>query len=261
MVIGFGFVIALAAGPNLVTGSRQVLVLPWAKLWSLPFARSAEPTRFVIFATLVLSMALAVWLAAPAGKTLGSRVMLAARWGLGLLAVAAVFADSPTSYQAVNPVPAGYHAPATMSPVDRLPTFITDGLYRQYLRPGEIVVIITHRGNAAMLFQADSDFYFRIDGGYINASLTPVDATPYQVEALSDPSRLHIQRFQTYVRAEGVGAIIVERAWAEPWMLTSFAKAGLHGTSVGGVIIYPISSGPSARAPSGTHAASGARPA
>jgi hypothetical protein len=261
LVIGFGFVIALAVGPNVVTGSRQVLVLPWAKLWSLPFARSAEPTRFVIFATLVLSIALAVWLAVPAGKTLGSRLLLVARWGLGLLAVAAVFADSPTSYQAVDPVPPGYHAPATMSPVDQLPAFITDGLYRQYLRPAETVVIITHRGNAAMLFQADADFYFRIDGGYINASLTPVDATPYQVEALNDPSPLHIRRFQTYVRTEGIGAIIVERSWAEPWMLTSFGKAGLHGTSVGGVIIYPISSGPSARAPSGTRTASGARPA
>jgi hypothetical protein len=261
LVIGFLFVIALAVGPNLVMVNNQVLVLPWAKLWSLPFARSAEPTRFVIFAALVLSIALAVWLAAPGAKTRVSRLLLGARWGLGLLAVAVVFADSPTSYPAVLPVPANYVPPATMSPVSQLPAFITDGLYRQYLRPAEIVVIITHRGNAAMLFQADADFYFRIDGGYINASLTPVDATPNQVEALNDPSPSHIQGFNTYVREEGIGAIIVERAWAEPWMLTSFGKAGLHGTSVGGVILYPTSSGPSALPASGTRTARGARPA
>jgi hypothetical protein len=34
-----------------------------------------------------------------------------------------------------------------------------------------------------------------------------------------------------------VGAIIVERAWAAPWMQV-FSRMGLHGTPVGGVIIY-----------------------
>jgi hypothetical protein len=234
LIMGFVFVIALSAGPNLVIGTKQVLALPWGKLWNLPLARSAEPSRLVIFAILVLSIALAVWLALPAGNQL----LLAARWGLGLLAVAVLFAGSPTSYQAVNPVPPGYQPPATMRPANQLPAFITDGLYRRYLRPGEIVVIITHRGNAAMLFQAAANFYFRIDGGYLNASLTPEDATPYQVEAINDPSPFHIRRFRSYVRAEGIGAIIVERAWAEPWMLTNFVRAGLHGTSVGGVTIY-----------------------
>ena len=243
LITGFVFVIALAAGPNLVISTTQVLALPWGKLWNLPLARSAEPSRVVIFAILVLSIALAVWLALPAGN----RLLLAARWGLGLLAVAALFAGSPTSYQAVNPVPPGYQPPATMRPANQLPAFITDGLYRRYLRPGEIVVIITHRGNAAMLFQAAANFYFRIDGGYLNASLTPEDATPYQVEAINDPSPFHIRRFKRYVRTAGIGAIIVERAWAEPWMLTNFVKTGLHGTSVGGVTIYSTGAASGAR--------------
>ena len=243
LITGFVFVIALSVGPNLVIGTTQVLALPWGKLWNLPLARSAEPSRIVIFAILVLSIALAVWLALPAGN----RLLLAARWGLGLLAVAALLAGSPTSYQAVNPVPPGYQPPATMRPANQLPAFITDGLYRRYLRPGEIVVIITHRGNAAMLFQAAANFYFRIDGGYLNASLTPEDATPYQVEAINDPSPFHLRRFKRYVRAQGIGAIIVERAWAEPWMLTNFVKAGLHGTSVGGVTIYSTGAASGAR--------------
>ena len=130
-----------------------------------------------------------------------------------------------------------------MRPTSQLPAFIADGLYRQYLRQGENVVFITYRGNAAMLFQAAANFYFRIDGGYINASLTPIDATPYQVEAINDPSPFHIKRFKDYVRQAKIGAVIVERAWAAPWMLTNYGKAGLHGTSVGGVIIYPTGTG------------------
>jgi hypothetical protein len=239
LLIGFVCVIALAAGPNLVLGNKAVLALPWGGIWNLPLARSAEPSRLIIFGYLILALALAVWLATPTKSPL----LLAARWSLGLLAAAALFADLPTSYQAVDPVPSNYHVPATMRPTTQLPTFIADGLYRQYLRQGENVVFITYRGNAGMLFQAAANFYFRIDGGYINASLTPIDATPYQVEAINDPSPFHIERFKNYVRQAKIGAVIVERAWAAPWMLTNYVKAGLHGTSVGGVIIYPTGTG------------------
>jgi len=239
LLFGFVCVIACAAGPNLVLKNKAALALPWGWLWNLPLARSAEPSRFIVFANLILALALALWLAKPTKSLLAT----AGRWGLGLLAAAALFADLPTSYQAVDPVPSNYQTPATMHPTTQLPAFIADGLYRQYLRPREIVVFITHRGNAAMLFQAATNFYFRIGGGYINASLTPIDATPPQVEAINDPTPRHLRRFKNYVKAEKIGAIIVDRAWAEPWMLTSFVRAGLHGTSVGGVIIYPIGTG------------------
>ena len=89
------FVIALAVGPNLVvTSTRHTYTLPWAGLWNLPIARSAEPSRFIVFAVLVLAIALALWLATPAK----GKLQLAARWGLGLLAVAVIISDSPTSY-------------------------------------------------------------------------------------------------------------------------------------------------------------------
>jgi hypothetical protein len=36
-----------------------------------------------------------------------------------------------------------------------------------------------------------------------------------------------------------VGAILVEQAWEFPW-IHNLNSLGLHGTSVGGVIVYPI---------------------
>ncbi len=235
LLAGFVFVIALAVGPNLaVTSIRHTRRLPWAGLWSLPIARSAEPSRFIVFGVLVLALALALWLATPAR----SRLVTVARWGLGLLAAAAIIVDAPTSYQAVNPVPLGYKPPATMRPVNQLPAFVTQGMYRQYLHPGEIVVILTHRGNAGMLFQAASGFYFRIAGGYINASLTPVNALPHPVTLLAHPSKAAIRMFADYARSSGLGAIVVEQAWEEPWM--NLNRLGMHGTSVGGVTIYPM---------------------
>jgi len=99
--------------------------------------------------------------------------------------------------------------PATARPVNQLPAFITQGLYRQYLRPGEIVVVFTARGNAGMLFQAAANFYFRIAGGYINASLTPVDAVPHQLTLVAHPSKGADRVFEAYLRSAGVGAILV----------------------------------------------------
>jgi hypothetical protein len=226
-------VIALAVGPVLIIGNKGRVHLPWGKLWSLPIARSAEPSRFIIFASLVLSIALAVWLAAPGT----SRLLRAARWGLGLLAVAVVFADLPTSYQAVNPLPPGYQQPPTMHAADQLPAFITDGLYRKYLTPGETVAIVSYRGNAGMLFQADAGFYFRIAGGFLNDSLSRQDGLPAQVGNLAAPTKAREQQFERYIHTSGLGAVIVEQAWAQPWM-TIFGKLGLRGRSVGGVTIY-----------------------
>jgi len=241
LVIALVGVIALALGPGLVIGNADAFSLPWGGLWNLPLARSAEPSRLIIFGYLVLSLALALWLAAPAAGWRRS-----ARWGLGLLAAAVLFADLPTAAGALNPHPAGYPLPATMRPANQLPPFITEGLYRHYLQPGETVVVVTERGNGGLLFQAAAGFYFRIAGGFINGSLTPrEDALPAAIGNLSDPFGPRLGQFENYLRASGIGAVLVERSWSEPWM-NIFGKLGLVGASAGGVTVYPVIGGSSA---------------
>ncbi len=232
LVIVFVLIVVLTVGPRPVAGTRQLGALPWAPLWSLPLARSAEPARLMLFGYLVLAIILALWLAMPAKNVL----LLGARWILGLAVVGAILAYVPHASQG-NIIPAG-SAGAAARPTDALPAFISGGEYRNYIRPGEIVVVVSDRGNAGMLFQADTDFYFRIAGGFINAGLTDATALPPPVEQLMTPSPAAEQRFRAYVRQAGVGAILVERAWSAPWMQV-FSKMGLHATSVGGMIVYP----------------------
>jgi hypothetical protein len=232
LALMFAVVVALAAGPDLIIFDRPAFALPWGGLWSLPIARSAEPLRLIIFGFLILAIALALWLTAPAA----SRLAQAARWGLAVLAMATILADLPMFPSATVPPPKGQVAAAAMRPVGALPAFITGGLYRRYLKPGEIVVVVSQRGNAGMLFQADTGFYFRIAGGYINMSLSQQDPPP--VAALTHLTRDTVRQFQDYVRAAGVGAILVEQAWAKPWM-SAFSRMGMHGTSAGGVTVYP----------------------
>jgi hypothetical protein len=91
-----------------------------------------------------------------------------------------------------------------------------------------------------MLFQAASGFYFRIVGGYINASLTTTSAVPRQVVLLVHPSKAAVRQFDDYARAQGIGALIVEQTWEAPWMRDLGSKLHLHGTSAGGVTVYPM---------------------
>jgi hypothetical protein len=230
LVILFALIVALALGPGLVVSSRQAGSLPWGRLWSLPLARSAEPVRLMLFGYLVLAIIVAIWLALPAR----SRLLLAAQWILGLAAVAAIVAYIPAAstwkVQVVGP-------PSAVRPANALPAFISAGLYRDYLRPGEIVVVVSDRGNAGMLFQADTNFYFRIAGGFINAALSSTTALPAPVAQLNHPTPARERQFRAYLHRAGVGAVLVERAWAAPWM-DIFSRMGLHGTRVGGMIIY-----------------------
>ena len=231
LVILFVLIIVLAVGPSLMIGSRQLGSVPWARLWYLPFVRSAEPLRLMIFANLVLALIVAVWLAAP----FKSRLMLASRWILGLAAAAAIIANLPTGSKGyVIPAPVRAHA---ARPADALPAFVSTGLYRDYLRPGEVVVVVSDRGNAGMLFQADTNFYFRIGGGFVNRSFSTPTGLPAPVAALRHPTPARERRFRAYVHQAGVGAILVEQAWAEPWMRI-FSRMGLHGTPAGGMIVY-----------------------
>jgi hypothetical protein len=231
LVILFVLIITLAIGPTLMAGSRQLGSVPWARLWYLPFVRSAEPFRLMIFANLVLALIVAVWLAAPTK----SRLLLASRWILGLAAAAAVIANVPAGSKGyVIPAPIRAHA---VGPADALPAFISTGLYRHYLRPGETVVVVSDRGDAGMLFQADTNFYFRIGGGFVNRSFSTATGLPAPVAALRYPTPAGERQFRAYVNQAGVGAILVEQAWAEPWMRI-FSRMGLHRTVVGGVIVY-----------------------
>jgi hypothetical protein len=239
LMVGFVVIVLLATGPNLIIDGQQAFTWPWGGMWNWPILKSAEPVRLIDFGYLVLAVALAVWLA----EVTRSALVRAGRWALGLLALTGIFANLPTFAEVVNP-PARLHwtqaMPSLGVPPNALPSFFADGAYQQYVKPGEIVVIVSRRGNAGMLFQATTDYYFRIAGGFINASLSAVSAIPNPVQDMNDPTAYNLESFEEYIRSAGVGAIIVEQAWSEAWMY-NFGLAGLKPVSVGGVTVFNTS--------------------
>jgi hypothetical protein len=238
LTVGFFVCVALALGPDLLVDGQQVIALPWGGMWGLPFFKSAEPIRLIDFGYLILSVIFALW----AARLTKGKVVQALRWLLAAISMAAMFADLPTFASVVVPPPPRTWTPAisTLPISNDIPPFFADGSYKQYIKPGESVVIVSHRGNAGMMFQAYTNFYFRIAGGFINASLSRVDALPLPVAELTFPNPVREQAFEDYVRASKVGAIIVEQSWAEQWM-TVFAQFGMTPVSVGGVTVFDTS--------------------
>ena len=229
LVLLLAFAVLVAIGPELAVGRLHPIPVPWALAWKLPLVRSAFPVRFMVFGYLALAVIVAVWLSAPLRFN-------ALRWGLGVLAVAAVIANIPF----VTP-----RQPSSRAP---LPGFITAGQYRRYLARGETVLVISGRGNAGMLFQAVTDGYFRIAGGYVNQAMTQRTDLPAEISNLDAAGTNAASRAgQTVASAalddledSGVGAVLFENSSPQPRLLSAFRGMKLHSRVVGGVTMFQI---------------------
>jgi hypothetical protein len=211
-------VLVLAAlGPEVHLDGHRVIGVPWARLWFLPIVRSAYPARFMVFAFLALAVMMALWLAEPSRQAWS-------RWLLAVLAVAAIAANVPKLDLHSGP---------------GVPAFITTGEYRHYLASGDTVVVIApHRGNAGLLWQAETDFYLRVSGGFVNAAVAEGDV-PTQVADLYK-GRLtteHIRQFRAFLKSARIRAILVEADMAGRWPRI-LRELGLREQTTGGVIIY-----------------------
>ena len=213
--------ILVALGPAVRLDDKQIAGLPWARLWLLPIASSAYPARLMVFAFLVLAVMVAIWLAGPSRRRWRGWL----RWPLAVLAVGTVATNVPT---------------LDLAPGPGLPAFISSGAYRHYLHRGATVVVISGRGNAGMLWQAETDFYTRLAGGYLNHAIVAQDSdlpTPVADLGVGRLTHREVRQFRAFLRSARISAILVEADWGWKWP-TILRKAGLHGRAVGGVILY-----------------------
>src|SRR5439155_10500107 len=107
------------------------------------------PKRLIVYAMLLGSVGGAVWWSRRRSW-----------WRTGLIAVA-VLALFPALFAAGRSASLG------------LPPFIAAGQYRTVLAPGETVIVVGRVQGLDMLWQAETDFRFRVAGGYTGG--TPPD--------------------------------------------------------------------------------------
>jgi hypothetical protein len=219
LIVMILIVALVTLGPILHIDGHKVYRMPWKHLWMLPVVHSAYPARLMVFVFLALAVMVALWLARPARWPWP-------RWLLALLAIAAIAANTPA---------------LTLTSQPGSPAFVSTAEYQHYLAPGSNVVVISGRGNAGMLWQAETDFRWRLAGGYLGSLLARQTDLPVRVADLaSSPlTPQHIDRFWEYVAAADVTTILVEASSAGQWPAI-LGKLGLRGRLIGGVIVYRI---------------------
>jgi len=149
MLSMFAAACILAMGPLLEILGYRLLPLPGAALSALPLMDKALPGRLMLYAYLVLAVIVTMWLAEEGGRK-------KLRWALGLAIVPFMLPNLSASFWAT---------PA------EIPAFFASGLYRQYLSPGETVMILPYGYlSEGMLWQATTGLYFKMAGGYLSAA-------------------------------------------------------------------------------------------
>ena len=220
-----GVILVASLGPVVYLQGRALARVPWAGLYDLPIVRQAWMSRLMVFAFLVLGVATALWLAGPWSRSAWLR------WLLAAVIVVNVAIDA---------------FPMATGQVSAVPAFISAGLYRSQLSPGEIVVVVSNDANAGLLWQAQSGYYLRIAGGFFNQGLhylsdpsSPAsDDLPEPVAGLAARDPAAVKRFEAYIKRDKLGAILLD-ARQEPRWARVFPRLGLVGHLVGDVIVYP----------------------
>ncbi len=146
LLAGSLLIICVASmGIVLHVGGHKILPMPWRLISYLPLIDKALPVRFTMFAFLDLAVIAALWLSEAHPHSIFRPAVM--------LATILMLLPNPNALAWVNQVD--------------LPVFFSSGLYRQYLRDGEVVLPLPSGGNDSMLWQAASGMHFRIADGYM----------------------------------------------------------------------------------------------
>src|SRR4051794_14654344 len=148
-------VAVLTLGGQLHVRGDKSVPLPWAAVHGLPVLGLMQPSRFVLYGFLIISVLAAMWLAEM-------RRSLAA-WALAVLGVASLWPAVGRDYW--------------RSTAD-VPRLFATSAYRGVIRPSDTVLALPLGiGGQSMLWHGMAHLDFKLAGGYLNAPEAP---NPYK---------------------------------------------------------------------------------
>jgi hypothetical protein len=213
-----------------VAGHQTFLALPFKLLVShTPFDKML-PDRVSAFTALGGTLAAAIWLAVPGRVRIG-------RWLLAALAVIFIFPNA-NSYLGTTPL---------YNETFASPPFITQGLYKKYLTPNEVVLPLPFGATgSSLLWQAQAHGYFREASGWFG--LYPSDyAGSSIVGQMSDfgPATAKPADMAAFLKQFKVGAVVDQSGPMSYWT-ELLEKLGYRPIDVGGLQVFDVRSRPTA---------------
>ncbi len=220
LVVFVGVTCVLAIGPRLHFAGHVGPGMPWKLATHLPLLNSALPSRFMIYAFLALSVVVSFVMS---GRD------IPAAWKYAAAALIVFFSlPNPSSEYWVK--------------ANESPEFFTTGIFKQYVSPNDNVVVLPYgvTGNS-MLWQAETDMYFRMAGGYV--SVSPPDAflawpiTNYFLhkDAIPDAE----DQLKAFLATHDVHSVLVaDQVW--PLWKPLLDSLATSPQNAGGVYIYRV---------------------
>jgi hypothetical protein len=213
--------IALASlGPTLHIAGHRIAPLPWTLVLRIPVLNNALPGRFIVHASFVVAIVVAMWLN-TAGVATRKKWLLVSLGAITLM---------PNLWYP------GWATPATTPP------FIADRLYKGYLHEGETVLVIPYGANGnGMLWQAETEMHFRMAEGVGTGSIPrdffrwPINYTFYSGHLIPD----YAVQLKAYLAAHAVRKILVVDGTPGPWPQL-FATLETEPVRRGGVSLYEV---------------------
>ncbi|MGA2319525.1 MAG: hypothetical protein ABSG95_02125 [Solirubrobacteraceae bacterium] len=225
MVVIATVVSVLAAlGSHFQVAGTQAFTLPYDWIKSIPVIKIITPSRIFVYTALAVAVGVAAWLSESHPGSLRG----AGRWLVFGLGAVMIFPNIGSGLWSGTP---------------NIPTFFSTTAYRRYLNAGETVLVLPYGLNdMSMLWQAETDFYFRMPEGYLG-HLAPQPFASEQIvnELLANkvPSPVALRSF---LRSYQVKAVVIHETGgaANLAFADELSRLGLRGTSVGGVVAFHI---------------------
>lgn len=204
-------------GVRLSVDGRGSLTLPWRLVSKLPLFDDVLPVRISMYVALAASVCIAWWASSRSSPRM-------ARVGLTALAVVMVVPGLWLQFWNEHP----YRA-----------AFFTQGTYRTCLGPDANVLMLPFPDrSAAMVWQAEAGYTFRMANGYVNTRPPAEVPEPALVTSFQRPSVPPApQALLGWARKQGVTAIVAGPG-AEPWIRA--LTPTLHPQRIGGVVLFDL---------------------
>jgi hypothetical protein len=215
VMLAFGLLVELGFSLHVV--GKSYFSLPWSAVGNLPVLNSMLPVRYSMFVALGVAVTVACWAGAGAPRLVCAP----------LLALA-VIATAPSLWSSV------WHEHPLR------PTFFTSRMHRECLEPGENVLALPFPNwSDAMLWQAESNFSFRLADGYISVVPTALPDFAYadRLAHTNEPGD-DWRPLIKLARDQGVTMILVSGRRSGRWkrLLAPVAKP----VEIGGVDLYSL---------------------